>query len=85
MNYIHTWQSNALSPDGRIVQYYGDVSTWSLTYNLYANTLLGLDLLNQTVRKRLLTWQSLGSPSTLQVFDRLSAYYASLLQSDAGM
>ncbi|KAH9830721.1 uncharacterized protein C8Q71DRAFT_319596 [Rhodofomes roseus] len=64
---IGTWQSLALSPgDGTVlVTYAGQPASWVLPYNLYVQTLLGFNLVNQTIFDKLtVTYgQWIGSPS----------------------
>ena len=44
------WQSLALSSDQQsILETFGVENSWSLTYNLYANLLLGTGLVQQSV------------------------------------
>lgn len=51
---MSTWTSLALSPgsDPSVLTKFGDQNTWSLPYNLYLQSMLGFELLNETVCMR---------------------------------
>ncbi|EMD33464.1 hypothetical protein CERSUDRAFT_118047 [Gelatoporia subvermispora B] len=51
---IKTWESLALSSDQQhLLLDYGDLdATWALVYNLYADRLLGLDLINPSIYEK---------------------------------
>ncbi|KAF8900337.1 hypothetical protein CPB85DRAFT_163127 [Mucidula mucida] len=47
-SYINEWISSAVV-DGHIVSGYGDSSSWGLIYNLYADRILGTNLINESL------------------------------------
>lgn len=48
---IGQWRSLAMSSDQkRLLNAYGDQQSWTTLYNLYADKLLGTDLVDQSVR-----------------------------------
>ena len=47
---LNSWLSLAMSSDGsRLLGSYGDQQSWSLMYNLYADKMLGLNFVPQSV------------------------------------
>ncbi|OCH90332.1 DUF1793-domain-containing protein [Obba rivulosa] len=55
--FIEIWESLALSSDQQhLLLDYGDETTWALAYNLYADRLLGLNLVNPSVCPILYEW-----------------------------
>ncbi|RPD57640.1 DUF1793-domain-containing protein [Lentinus tigrinus ALCF2SS1-6] len=64
---IESWLSLAQSRDGRhLLGVYDDQQSWSLLYSLYADRLLGTNLINQT---------------SLQILDDQAQFYSAILSS----
>ncbi|THV08425.1 DUF1793-domain-containing protein [Dendrothele bispora CBS 962.96] len=56
-SYVSQWQDLAVSADGRhLVLAYGDSSSWDLSYNLYADKLLKLNLFSDSVYSMQTAW-----------------------------
>lgn len=56
-DYVTKWQALATATTGdHLTLKYGDDSTWGLSYNLYADKLLGLDLFPQSVYDMQTAW-----------------------------
>ncbi|KAL0573009.1 hypothetical protein V5O48_008955 [Marasmius crinis-equi] len=56
-SYITQWETLGKSPDGRhLTLNYGNSSTWGLSYNLYADKLLGFNLVPQSVYEMQTAW-----------------------------
>ena len=79
---MNQWLSTALSSDKQqILGIFGDDSSWSLVYNLYADLVLGTNLVPKSVRQRLL--RSCSNIFTLygQVLENHTKYLGSRLVS----
>ena len=48
--YARSWQSQALGTDLHVLNRFGDPATsWNMAYNLFADKLLGTDLIDESV------------------------------------
>ncbi|EPT03715.1 hypothetical protein FOMPIDRAFT_1022289 [Fomitopsis schrenkii] len=56
-SYIEKWQTMATTPDGRhLMLQYGNSSSWGISYNLYADQLLGTNLVPRSVYDMQTQW-----------------------------
>lgn len=53
------WKSQGVGSNGQLLAAYGQQSTWSLGYNLFADKFLDTNIVDDQVRSRVLAWRRL--------------------------